>query len=770
MPSSRLAEIDNDLPADPDVPDSPRPPTRRLLWLEITLVGLACWVAAAAFRPVFAAARTFSAPTVAAIVLATVIARLAARRNIAARWSLVGSAVVAALFVSYTILVGSLAGGVVPGPDTLSGLREGIGHGFSSMLGDALPLANHTLALVFVTFVSWLGATAATELTQRTSIPALPLLAPLAIFGLAMPVVAPNHPPSLWHIGAFIALCLLVVLVRAVPDPRATGTVIGPRVDGLAEFHSRSLLSSRLALGLPLIALCAVIAPLVGDATATRDPFDPRDLREQRVEPIRVEDPLGEYKRIVGQSPPQSAFRVTSDGVSITDIARVAVVRLDTYDGVRFTTSDRYQVAGPLLTSPDQRPSSGRDTTLKFSDLDLDDPWLPTGGTPTRIDLRGVGFDAASGDLLAPGSVKGLEYELRARIVTPTPAELAAAPLDTNADADLYRALPGGLPPNIGRIANEVTAGATTPGEALQKLATFLQTEFTLDPTAPAGHAAGRLEQFLRADRAGSAEQFATAFTVMARSLGFPARVVVGYKLIANDNGSPRPLEYVYSNSYHVWSEVKFATLGWVAYDPTPSAGTTPPQRPTDTASSPATVTPQASGQQSTPKELGPSEADPATNTSSSWWDPFVTVAFVVGAVLALVLAVCGAIIGVKGFRRRKRRGEGRAADRVVGAWDEVVDRLIELQFPITQSMTPRDIARATQATYGTAATLPLSFLVPDVGRAVFSGIEPDAETVDRSWLRAHEFEQNLAITLSRSQRWRARLSLRPLRNRPAET
>lgn len=769
MLTGRLAEIDNDLPAEAEDPQTPRIATRRLLWLEVTLVGLACWVAAGAFRPVFANARTFGAPTMAAIAFATVIATFAARRGIPARWSLVGSSVVAALFVSYTILVGSLAGGVVPGPDTVSGLREGVGQGFSNMLGDALPLANHTLALVFVTLVCWLGATAATELTQRTSIPALPLVAPLAIFGLAMPVVAPNHPPSGWHIAGFIALCLLIVLVRAVPDPRATGTVIGRRVDGLAEFHSRSLLSSRLALGLPLIALCAVVAPFVGDAAATHHPFDPRDLRDKLVEPIRVNDPLGEYKRVVSQNPTRPAFRITSDNVSITDLARVAIVRLDSYDGVRFTTSDRYQVAGPLLTPPDQRPSSGRDTTLRFSDLDLDDPWLPTAGTPTRIDLRGVGFDPGSGDLLATGSVKGLTYELRARIVNPTPAELAAAPVDTDADADRYRALPGGLSPGIGRVANEASAGATTPGEALEKLATFLQSEFTLDATSPAGHAAGRIEAFLQTDRSGGAEQFATAFTVMARSLGFPARVVVGYKLIANTNGTTQPLEYVKSDNYHAWSEVKFASLGWIAYDPTPGAGATPSLRPTETATTPERVTPQGAGQKTTPRELGPSEADPATDTSSSWWRPVLTATAVGGVVLSVVLAGCGVIIGLKVFRRRRRRREGRAADRIVGAWDEVVDRLIELQFPITQSMTPRDIARATQATYGTAATLPLSFLVPDVGHAVYSRVEPDTDTVDRSWLRALEFEQNLAITLSRSQRWRARLSLRPLRTRRVE-
>ena len=763
MMTTRLRALDDDLPPSPHPGEPEGAPLRRFLGLQIVLTAMSCWVAAAAFRPVFATVRTFTAPTLIAVALATAIGVGAGRRGVPARWSLVGSAVVAAVFVAYTILVGALAGGVVPGPETISGLRDGIGHGFSTMLGDSLPLSNHTLALVFVTLASWFAAALATELTLRSANPSLPLAAPLSLFALAMPIVATTDPPSAWHIGGFTALLLVIVLVRAVPDPRATGTVIGPRVDGLAEFHSRSLLSSRLALGVPLIVLCAAVAPILGDVVTNRRPFDPRDLRHERVEAVRVDDPLGEYKRIVGQTPARPAFRITVIGATPIEVARVAIVRLDVYDGVRFTTSDRYAVAGPVLTPPDDRPSSGRDVTFRFSNLDLDDPWLPSGGTPTRIDLRGVGFDPRSGDLLAPGSVKGLGYELRARVPIATSTELGASAVDARADADAYRALPGGLPPNIGRIAGEVTAGAASPGEALDKLMTFLRTGFAVEASSPAGHTAGRLDQFLRVDRSGNAEQFATAFTVMARSLGYPSRVVVGYKLVADDKGTVRPLEFVTSASYHVWSEVKFDGLGWISYDPTPSSGVSPATRTADTAATPEVLTPTTGTEQRTPSAVGPSEADPATSSGSAWWRPFAWGLGIVSGIAALVGAVVGSILMLKARRRRRRR-TGPAADRVVGAWDEVIDRLVELHFPVTPSMTPREVARATQAIYGTAAALPLSFLVPDVGRAVFSRHEPDEGVVDRSWVRALEFEQNLAITLNRRQRWRARLSVRALR------
>ena len=765
MTISRLAEIDADLPDVATTPSSALGGTRRLLWLETLLIVATCWVAAAVFRPAFSTVRTFAAPTISGIVIAAVLAIAAGHRGLALRWSLSLSAVVALLFVSYTILVGTLAGGVVPGGDTVNGLRQGAIDGFAALLGDELPLVNQPLARVFVTLAAWLTAAVAVELCRRSPLPAVPLLAPLALFTLALPVVAPRHPPSFWHIGAFIALALLVILVRAVPDPKATGTVIGSRADGLTEFHSRSLLSARLFLGLPLIALCASVAPILGNVATRRDAYDPRGLRDQIVKPLRVNDPLGEYKRIIGQSPARPAFQISVSGATVSEVARIAIVRLDAYDGVRWTTNDHYRIAGPVLNNIGRAVAPERDVTFTLSNLDLEDPWLPSAGTPTRIDLGGVGFDSRTNDLLATGSLKGLGYELRSRLVLPTPTSLGAATVtpSTGTGTDLDRALPGGLPPNIGRIATEAAAGATSPAETLDKLANYLRTGYTLDPASPAGHSAGRLDQFLRVDRSGSAEQFAAAFAVMARTLGYPTRVVVGYKLIAQKDGQSRPLEFITSANYHAWDEVHFDNLGWVGYDPTPSGAASPPTK-TDAANTSEAVAPGGGGEQRTPHPIGPSETDPHAAKGTGWWHTVVIIALALVGVIVLMALGCGVVLGLKARRRRRRRTTGPVADRVVGAWDEVLDRLVELHFPVAPSMTPRDIARATQAVYGTAAALPLSFLVPDVGAAVFGRSVPEEPVATRVWHRALEFEQNLAITLNSRQRWRARLSLRSLR------
>jgi hypothetical protein len=77
--------------------------------------------------------------------------------------------------------------------------------------------------------------------------------------------------------------------------------------------------------------------------------------------------------------------------------------------------------------------------------------------------------------------------------------------------------------------------------------------------------------QFLD-ERVGFCQQFSGTFALMARALGAPARVAVGFTW-----GDPVPGEeglYVVSGRQaHAWPEVWFPELGWVAFEPTPGRG-----------------------------------------------------------------------------------------------------------------------------------------------------------------------------------------------------
>lgn len=94
----------------------------------------------------------------------------------------------------------------------------------------------------------------------------------------------------------------------------------------------------------------------------------------------------------------------------------------------------------------------------------------------------------------------------------------------------------------------------------------FTREEFfyTLQPPTLA---ANSVDDFLFNSRKGFCEHFASAFTMMMRAAGIPARVVTGYQ-----GGEFNPIGgylIVRQSDAHAWSEVWLAGRGWVRFDPT---------------------------------------------------------------------------------------------------------------------------------------------------------------------------------------------------------
>jgi transglutaminase-like putative cysteine protease len=740
-------------------------PSRALVVAELLMfVGLAV-VAALAYEPVFASWGTFVGPVIGAVAVATLLSIGLNRRRIPARFAVLASLVGVTLYLSYTVLVRELTAGVVPGPDTLDAIRDGLAHGWRDILDESLPVMDPDPPLVWLCVVVWVVTHLTADLVQRTRLVAMPVVPPLVLLGLCLPLVSATDEPPLWLVAAFIALALAGILVRAAPTARAVRPA-GRASAELTEFHSRSVLSARLRLGLPIVAAVAIAAPIVGQVVTTREPFDPRSLRNEVTLPESVADPLGQLKAQLEASPPRPAFRVEFAGATdVVDVRRVSVLHLDQYDGVRWTSTGRFGTARtPLVADADLAP--GRDVTQRYTIGTTDDPWIPAAGQPVRIDLPDVAYDPAGGDLLATGSVSGLSYEVVSRVGAPSTDEIAAASAADDDDLARYLELDGDLPEAIRTEAVDATTGATSDGDAVLRLEQFLRTGYAYDPDAVAGHSYGRLTQFLTEDRRGTAEQFAASYVVLARSLGLPSRVVVGYRVAEEQDGELVGLDFVTSEHYHAWAQVKLDGLGWVTVDPTPREGDTPlPEQPEEP---PATTVapPQQPGGERVPEESGPSEGlpepDPPAESVGSRLAGWVVAGL--GAVALLLAAAAGGIVFAKQRRRARRRNAPTSADRVVGAWDELVDRLVEMHFPIGESMTPRDVARLGFATYGTATAEPLGRLVPEVSGAVFARDEPSPADADTAWERTEQFEQNLAATLTRRQRLRARLSLRPFR------
>jgi protein-glutamine gamma-glutamyltransferase len=118
-------------------------------------------------------------------------------------------------------------------------------------------------------------------------------------------------------------------------------------------------------------------------------------------------------------------------------------------------------------------------------------------------------------------------------------------------------------------LGRHITDGIDNYYDQVMAVTTYLQRtyRYTLDlPPVPAG--LEPVDWFLFDAKTGYCEQFATAETLMLRSLGIPARLATGYG--TGDYDPVLNQAVVRERDAHAWVEVWFAHHGWVAVDPTP--------------------------------------------------------------------------------------------------------------------------------------------------------------------------------------------------------
>jgi transglutaminase-like putative cysteine protease len=127
--------------------------------------------------------------------------------------------------------------------------------------------------------------------------------------------------------------------------------------------------------------------------------------------------------------------------------------------------------------------------------------------------------------------------------------------------------LPQGFNPRTREMMAEWRTEATTDSEIIQRaLAHFNREQFryTLNPPLLSRHT---VDEFLFDTQAGFCEHYASAFTVMMRMAGIPARVVTGYQGGYYNNIGAYVL--VRQSDAHAWSEVWVRGSGWTRIDPT---------------------------------------------------------------------------------------------------------------------------------------------------------------------------------------------------------
>lgn len=744
-----------------------------LLW-----VGLG--ISAVAFWPIFAAVQ-FIVMAAVAVFAGTVIGVLGARY----RWSSLGVSL--ATLIAFTALGVPLAvpakatWDVLPSLGGLADLFSGVALGWRQLLTITLPVGDYQ-ALLVPPFALLLVVTVVTvTIALRTSLGELAAIGPVVVLltGLAF-----GPATATWPLQLTIALAAAVILylmwcrwhrrrasIRMLASRAASddGASLETVADG-GFVGMRTLLSAAVVFSIAAGAS-------VGLATALPPSGEREVLRSNTVQPFdprQHSSPLSEFRSFLKQ--PQSDRLLLTVG-GLEPGARVRLATLDSYDGIVYAVDGERQgsASGVFARIPyriDQSAVSGDEVVINVSVAGYSGVWLPTIGElvsvdfggPRAIELRdGLYYNDAgsTGAVLAP-LAPGDQYRLTAVIPT-QPADVPVASFEPNpVPLPPLPDLPEGLVSTLDRYVS----GIEGAGARLQAMLDGLRAEGYVshgisasEPQSRSGHSSDRISELFTAPRMlGDAEQYAVAAALMARELGFPARVVVGF--------APEVVEGVTTeitgSDISAWVEVSTNRFGWVAIDPVPPVREIPDEAPEE----PTTVTqPQTPVQ---PPEIDPDVRDEqappdavqdepeATNPWLQVLARVLTALAWLAVVAAVILAPFVTIAAAKWRRRRLRRRAPTPLEQITGGWQEFHDAALDHGYSPGAVPTRLEVADAVGGTqpYVLAAV---------VDRVVFAPGEPKQAEADQLWRSIDELRFGLGATRTRWERVKALVSLRSL-------
>lgn len=650
------------------------------------------------------------------------------------------------------------------GPVTL---LDALWNGWARWLSTTPPLPVSATYLAVVFALVWPVSWVANELALRTSTPLLPALPGLILLLVSL-VFSPGGS-DLLHVTTAVAFLLasgVMALIRSAAAVASTPQSTQPNSVPVVATLGRERRGLQRACGLAAIA---VVGVTMGQLLPERDRFDLRELRQAAFLPESQSNPLVEVSQYA-DGPERPLFelrtRVRDGPTDVPVYLRVAV--LDRYDGQRWSARPQFEPVGSELPRDRGNDDPDRSATvvqdLRFDGLESS--WIPAADRPVSADVgsaRGLLFDGDTGLLaLDTARLAGAEQvQVVSSVPVPDVERLVDAGVAQGTSPSFLQ-LPPDLPPAFGQLAD----GAAGPGDrpAFRRLADlqeFFRGEFTFDSTAPGGHALAQLEAFLdQRGRIGNAEQFGAAFALLARTLGYPARVVVGFKPVTGSTDT-----VVRGSDVYVWAEVALEGFGWVPFEPVPLV-TADGKVAEPVASSAAAMAEQAASEiprptggpdTTTPPGEGPTAAQ-RSSASSGWrWVALV-------ALGALLMAAGPTTIVVAKTRRRQARRRAKTpAAAVVGAWLEAGDRLVERGLALSPAQTTTEVSAASTR-LNAALALPVQRLGHLVNRVLYDPTgTPTSDESAAAWRCVAEAETVLGRQESYLRHLRAMLNTRPL-------
>lgn len=561
-----------------------------------------------------------------------------------------------------------------------------------------------------------------------------------------------------WHMLPVLPLLVTYIGIIATSSPRGVRLVwlvpLGLLLVMFAALRPGAGLGERATLLIgerrmvPLIVITAMIAgavslPLSLPARADPRRYDAPDRTAAILEPIEA------MLAIRGIDPARELYRIDGDDADRVDRWRTAA--LDDYDGRRWAPAITIRPLGRTLG-----PALGDTVDVDVTFLDDDLAMFPLPGAPVTVDAL---IQTDLGRTVVRLDERGASTPtVRVRSnVAPDRSALVADAVGLREVDDSVSGLTD--------IA-QALAGDGTIVQQLETIELRMRENFALDNDAPGGGLQRALiDRFLRETQRGNAEQFATAFVLLARSLGVDARVATGF--VVDDPPSSGPLTLT-SADVSVWPEVRVDD-GWVAFDPVPTEEVSDlvPEPEEASAQTPAApqppIPPPPEADDEDSPEPATDEADSAAGLSDlAFW--LRAAGLFVLVVVAPLLTVMLLILGAKRRRRRRRLSAPDPADRARGAWALATDALVDAGQTIDPSSTDREIATGAGAVVDDAQA-ELGRLAAISSAATYGSLDEPEARAEEAAACLGAVETRLLAAHGRLTRMRRRLSLRSLRS-----
>ena len=445
---------------------------------------------------------------------------------------------------------------------------------------DGCLLAVWTICLWFALLT---GIFAVTEDGRFTMIAIIPVTANLAICAL----LGSSSGYYRMFVGTIMAL-ILVIWISA----RWKLLELGRWLSSVVIV----VLSVALAIG-----GCLVVDQ---DRTILRDHYDPP------LSPYNYTSPLSGMRSYITNS--KDDVLLTVENLPAGSSVRLAV--MDRFDGNVWNLSDstmssdssNYRRVGTSITNN----AEGKKFTATFTvDKGLSDYWLPMAGAASSVtfdnsensDLFYYNSDTMSA-IYPSRTSEGLTYT-ETGIMPTVPTDKQIAKTDA---AAISQPKAEDVPDCVDKLATAIAGGQSKGGEAAQALAEKLKESgwfshgLSGDYPSTAGHGNYRIDQLLAGTAmVGDSEQYASAMALMARSLGLPSRVVLGF-LPKDDEGEisesrteeqgTTTITKFTGNDVTAWVEIKLDCYGWVAFYPTPKETKVPDENQNLTPPNPQTL------------------------------------------------------------------------------------------------------------------------------------------------------------------------------------